>query len=97
MVEGRVSHIPSRTKVVADLVEELKKEGNTYLSDMYGVWGAALAQDAFTPPLIPEWPEFTNILFPELQAAIVGDKTPKQALEDATKATDQLMRNAGYY
>jgi len=97
MVEGRVSHIPSRTKVVADLVEELKKEGNTYLSDMYSVWGAALAQDAFTPPLIPEWPEFTNILFPELQAAILGDKTPKQALEDATKATDQLMRNAGYY
>lgn len=97
MLEGQVSHIPSRTKVVADLVEQLKAEGNQYLADVYSVWGAALAEDAFTPPLIPEWPEFTNILFPELQAAILGDKTPQEALDDAAKVTDQLMRDAGYY
>jgi multiple sugar transport system substrate-binding protein len=97
MVEGQVSHLPSRTKVVQDLIAQFKAQGNQYLADMYKVWGAALAEDAFTPPLIPEWPEFANILYPELQAAILGDKTPQQALADATKTTDQLMRDAGYY
>jgi multiple sugar transport system substrate-binding protein len=56
-----------------------------------------MAEDTFTPPLIPEWVPFTNVLFPELQAAIVGDKTAEEALEDAARATEQLMSEAGYY
>ena len=56
-----------------------------------------MAEDAFTPPLIPEWIPFSNILFPELQAAIVGDKTVKEALDDAAKEADLLMQDAGYY
>ena len=50
-----------------------------------------------SPPLIPEWIPFSNIIFPELQAAIVGDKSVKEALDDAAKETDYLMQDAGYY
>ena len=53
--------------------------------------------DAFTPPLIPEWIEFTNVLYPELQAAILGDKTPAQALETASKKATEIMEDAGYF
>ena len=55
------------------------------------------AKHAFAVPSIPEWVETTNIVFPELQAAIVGDKTPQQALDDAAAAVDELMQDAGYY
>ena len=48
-------------------------------------------------PAIPEWGETTNIVFPELQAAILGDKTVKEALDDAAEAVDELMRESGYY
>ncbi|WP_299556061.1 extracellular solute-binding protein [uncultured Tateyamaria sp.] len=55
------------------------------------------ATHAFPVPPIAEWAESTNLVFPELQAAIVGDKTIKQALDDAADAVDELMREAGYY
>jgi multiple sugar transport system substrate-binding protein len=55
------------------------------------------AKYAFAVPPIPEWGESTNIVFPELQAAIVGDKTVAQALDDAAAAVDELMRESGYY
>ena len=55
------------------------------------------AEYAFAVPPIPEWGESTNLVYPELQAAILGDKTVKQALDDAAEAVDDLMREAGYY
>ncbi|OUS07380.1 sugar ABC transporter substrate-binding protein [Rhodobacterales bacterium 52_120_T64] len=55
------------------------------------------AKFAFAVPPIPEWGETTNIVFPELQAAILGDKTVKEALDDAAEAVDELMRESGYY
>ena len=55
------------------------------------------AKFAFAVPPIPEWGETTNLVFPELQAAILGDKTIKEALNDAAAAVDELMRESGYY
>lgn len=55
------------------------------------------AKHSFPVPPIAEWAESTNLVFPELQAAIVGDKTVKQALDDAAAAVDELMREAGHY
>ena len=43
----------------------------------------SMAEDAFTPPLIPEWIEVSNVLWPKLQAAIVGDMTAQEALDAA--------------
>ena len=57
---------------------------------------AAFAAKGLNTPLrcrqIPEWGESTNLVFPELQAAIVGDKTVKEALDDAAAAVDELMQ-----
>jgi multiple sugar transport system substrate-binding protein len=100
MHESRMGLLPSRSQVWDDIVAELKGKGgqaDLFLADVFSLWKQTMFEDAYTPPLIPEWVPFTNVLFPELQAAIVGDKTPKQALDDAAKATDQLMREAGYY
>jgi hypothetical protein len=36
------------------------------------------------------------VLYPELQAAILGDKTPEQALETASKKATEIMEDAGF-
>jgi multiple sugar transport system substrate-binding protein len=56
-----------------------------------------MRDESFTPPLIPEWIEASNLLWPQLQKAIVGDKTSQQALDDAAKQVEAMMDDAGYY
>jgi multiple sugar transport system substrate-binding protein len=55
-----------------------------------------MTEDAFTPPLIPEWIEVSNALWPKLQAAMVGDLTPQKALDEAAEEALLVMEDAGY-
>ena len=97
MKEARTGLLPSRAKPWDDVSAEFTSKGNEFMANIFKTWKISMAEDTFTPPLIPEWVPFTNILFPELQAAIAGDKTSQEALDDAAKATKELMREAGYY
>lgn len=66
--------------------------------NFYEVYRTGLTDDRnVTPPLIPEWPAFSNSLFPELQAGILGEKPVKKALDDAARKIEEMMRKAGYY
>ena len=47
--------------------------------------------EARTPPLVPQWIEVSNVIWPELQAAIVGQKTPKEALDEALGGMEGAM------
>ncbi|RWB08234.1 MAG: sugar ABC transporter substrate-binding protein [Mesorhizobium sp.] len=53
------------------------------------------AKHAFAVPQTPEWIEISNAVYPELQAAILGDKTSKQALDDAAAKATQILQDAG--
>ena len=97
MHEARGGKLPTMTRVWDDIANEMDAEGNAFMSNLFSTFKASMAEDAFTPPLIPEWIPFSNIIFPELQAAILGDKTVKEALDAAAKETDILMQDAGYY
>lgn len=46
---------------------------------------------------IPEWPQISDNLYHELQRALLGEKTPQQALDDAVEFTHHLLSEAGYY
>jgi len=39
----------------------------------------------------------SNEIWPRLQAAILGEMTPKEALDEAAGAARQVMQDAGYY
>ena len=97
MHEARGGKLPTMTRVWDDIANEMDAEGNAFMSNLFSTFKASMAEDAFTPPLIPEWIPFSNIIYPELQAAILGDKTVKEALDAAAKETDILMQDAGYY
>ncbi len=89
--------LPTRTAVWDAALAEFEGAGNTFMVEVFSAFRTSMAEDAFTPPLVPEWIEISNVLWPELQAAIVGDKTAQEALDAAAAAADEIMQDAGYY
>ena len=94
MMEARAGNLPTRTQAFADVEKEFKASDNTYMAEMFSTWEKSL-DDARTPPLIPQWIEVSNVIWPELQAAIVGEKTPQAALDSAAAKAKQIMQDAG--
>ncbi|MBL4876293.1 MAG: extracellular solute-binding protein, partial [Cohaesibacteraceae bacterium] len=96
LAESSGGSLPTRTAVWEANVAAAKTGDNPFRAEALAAFAAG-AEFAFAVPPIPEWTETTNLVFPELQAAIVGDKTVKEALDDAMAAVDELMRESGYY
>lgn len=96
MVEARMGLLPTRTQVWADAVSEFEAEGNEFLKLVFETYQTSMAEDAFTPPLIPEWIEVSNVLWPLLQAAIIGDMSAEDALNEAAEEATIVMEDAGY-
>ena len=94
ILESSAGPLPTRTAVWAHVMETAK-------SDPYKAQVLAAFQEtgatAFPVPPTPYWIEAGNLIFPELQAAILGDKTIDQALTDASTAVDGLMKENGVY
>ena len=96
MVEARRGLLPTRTQVWSDAVKEFEANGNAFLVNVFETYSMSMAEDAFTPPLIPEWIEISNVLWPKLQAAVIGETSPKDALDSAAKEARKIMIEAGY-
>jgi multiple sugar transport system substrate-binding protein len=96
MVEARAGLLPTRIKVWTDVIAEFKAADNAFMVEVFDIWAKSMAEDAITPPLIPEWGETSSALWPRLQAAILGDVTAKEALDAAAKEVAEVMKDAGY-
>jgi len=96
MVEARRGLLPTRTAVWDDAKAEFAADGRDFMVRVFEVYAASMAEDSFTPPLIPEWIEVSNQIWPRLQAAIVGDMTAKEALDEAAEEARLIMEDAGY-
>jgi multiple sugar transport system substrate-binding protein len=94
MMEARSGLLPTRTKVWDDIIAEFKANKNDFMVEVFDVWGKSMKEDAFTPPLVAEWGEISNALWPNLQAAIIGDKTPQEALDAAAAQVKTVMEDA---
>lgn len=96
MVEARKGLLPTRAQVWNDAIAEFEAAGNAFSADVMRTFQASMSEDAFTPPLIPEWIEVSNVLWPKLQAAMVGDMTAQEALDAAQAEAAVIMQDAGY-
>jgi multiple sugar transport system substrate-binding protein len=96
MIEARMGILPTRTAVWDDALAEFGDAGNDFMVEVFSTFRTSMAEDAFTPPLIPEWIEVSNVLWPQLQAAMVGDATPQEALDRAARDAAEIMEDAGY-
>jgi multiple sugar transport system substrate-binding protein len=96
LAESAGGSLPTRSAVWEASVAAAKAGDDAFRAEALAAFAEG-AKFAFAVPSIPEWGETTNLVFPELQAAIVGDKTVKEALDDAANAVDELMQESGYY
>ncbi|HET7411554.1 MAG TPA: extracellular solute-binding protein, partial [Pararhizobium sp.] len=94
MLEAKAGNLPTRSAVFDEVEEWFKQNDKPYMANVFATFRKAL-DEARTPPLIPQWIEVSNVVWPELQSAIVGEKTPKQALDEAADKATQIMEDAG--
>ncbi|WP_371168165.1 extracellular solute-binding protein [Aliiroseovarius sp. 2305UL8-7] len=96
LAESAGGSLPTRSAVWDANVAAAQAGDDAFRAEALAAFAEG-AKYAFAVPPIPEWGESTNIVFPELQAAIVGDKSVQEALDDAAASVDELMRESGYY
>ncbi len=94
MVEARLGTIPSRMDAQQAAAQEFKTQNNAFMADAASVFSAAAKNDSFAPPQLAQWNEVSNALWPELQKAIIGDKSSKQALDDPARRVNDIMEDS---
>ena len=95
MVEARAGLLPTRSQVWTDIIAEFKASDNEFMVEVFEIWGDSMANHAFTPPLVAEWGEISSALWPRLQAAVLGDVTAQDALNEAAKEVRQILEDSG--
>jgi multiple sugar transport system substrate-binding protein len=91
-LEAAAGPLPTRTAVWEWGIEQAKAD--PYKTEVLKAFQEA-AQNAFPVPQTASWIEISNAVYPELQAAILGDKTSKQALDDAAAKATEILEEAG--
>ncbi len=91
-LEAGAGPLPTRDAVWDWVIAEA--EGDAYRQEVLQAFQAA-ANGAYPVPQSPSWIEISNAVYPELQAAILGDKTAQQALDDAAAEATQILEDAG--
>jgi len=94
LMEAEAGNLPTRSATFDAAIKYFNENGKTALAEMFPIWQASLAE-ARTPPLIPQWIEVSNVLWPQIQAAIVGEKTAQEALDQAAAEATTILEDAG--
>ena len=95
MLEARRGLMPANAKAFDDIIVEVKSKNDAYMTNVFEIWKASLAEDAYPVPHIAQWIEVSNAAYPEFQAAILGQKTPQAALKAASDKATQIMEDSG--
>lgn len=91
-LESSAGPLPTRTAVWEYNIQQA--ESDPYRKEVLSAFQEA-AKHAFAVPQTASWIEISNAVYPELQAAILGDKTSKEALDTAAAKATQILEDAG--
>jgi multiple sugar transport system substrate-binding protein len=94
LMEAQAGNLPTRSKTFGEVKQWFADNGKPHMAEMFTAWEASLGE-ARTPPLVAQWIEVSNVIWPQLQAAIVGEKTPQEALDGAAAEATTIMQDAG--
>lgn len=95
--EAKLGFLVTRQSVWDRIIEESKETGVELDTKRLELAQFQAANDFKTPPLVAQWLPASDILYPVLQAIILGDKEPKAGLDEAASRVEETMREAGYY
>ena len=96
-MEAKLGILVSRQSVWDKIIKEAETSTDKLAKKRLELALLQAKEDFKTPPLIAEWIPMSNILYPLLQKAILGDVEPKKALDDAATQVRDMMKKAGYY
>ena len=91
-LESGAGPLPTRNAVWDHIIAEAASD--PYRAEALAAFQVA-AQGAYPVPRTPSWIEITNVVYPELQAAILGDKSVEDALNAAADEATQVLEDAG--
>jgi ABC-type sugar transport system, periplasmic component len=91
-LEASAGPLPTRSAVWDWVIQEALSDD--YKKEVLIAFQQA-AQHAFPVPQTASWIEISNAVYPELQAAILGDKTSKEALDAAAEKATEILEDAG--
>jgi len=91
-LETKASANPMRITSMFNL--DLIKQKPWYL---IGLWHMMNSETNIGWPKFPEFEEMYRIVSIAIQKAVLGDETPKEALDKAAQEVREVMRRAGYY
>ena len=61
MVEARTGLLPTRTQVWDDAKAEFEADGRDFMVEVFDTYAISMAEDSFTPPLIPNGSRFRTL------------------------------------
>ena len=97
MVEAKLGFLVTSNSVWDQIIAEAKAGGNPLDAKRLELAQFQAANDFRTPPLVAEWLPASDIVYPVVQAIILGDKTPKAGLDEAAAKVEAMMKQRGYY
>ncbi|WP_274424703.1 ABC transporter substrate-binding protein [Chelativorans sp. YIM 93263] len=91
-LEASAGPLPTRSAVWDWVIEEAADD--PFRKEVLTAFQGA-AEVAYPVPQTAAWIEISNAVYPQLQAAILGDKTAKQALDDAAAQATEILEETG--
>ena len=95
--EAQLGYLPTRGDVWDRMITDAAASDRSLDRERLELAKLQVAEDFRTPPLIAEWIPFSNILYPVVQAIMLGDIDAQEGLDKAAADTRELMADAGYY
>lgn len=91
-LESGAGPLPTRNAVWDHVIAEAQDD--PYRAEALAAFQIA-SEGAYPVPRSPSWIEITNAVYPELQAAILGDKSVQDALDTAAEEATLVLEDAG--
>ncbi len=95
--EAQLGYLPVRDEIWARVIADAEMSGVPLDLQRISTAQLQITEDYKTPPLIAEWIPFSNLLYPKLQAIMLGDISAQEGLDQGAAETRELMADAGYY
>ena len=97
LIEANAGMLVARNSVWDTIIEEAAAGDDPLAVKRLELAKLQAAEDFRTPPLVAQWLPSSDIVYPIVQAIILGDKDPKAGLDEAADAVEKMMSEAGYY
>jgi multiple sugar transport system substrate-binding protein len=97
LVEANAGMLVARNSVWDTIIEAAATSDDPLAAKRLELAKLQAAEDFKTPPLVAQWLPSSDIVYPIVQAIILGDKDPKAGLDEAAAAVEKMMSEAGYY